>query len=321
MTSVTVGRGCAYCGRVTRHPLPPLALSQSVVDRAAAQRTRVDLLAAPGARVLHLRGDHVPTLDGALTLRAPDPADADLPLVYLGDDDGAPVVAVLDEAPADRPADAPAGAAPDAGAQAVMSLRTLAPHLDAHDMGLVVTAVAMANWHAVTRFCARCGEPLHPEQAGWLLACPRGHHAYPATSPAVIMAVVDDDDRLLLARGAAWPAPNASVLAGFVEPGESLEAAVAREVREEVGVEVTDVRYEGNQPWPFPASLMIGFSCRARGTDLHLDAAEIAEARWYTRDELAEAARAGEVSLPPALSIAHHLVGQWYGDVPPGARP
>ena len=127
------------------------------------------------------------------------------------------------------------------------------------------------------------------------------------------MAVVDPDDRLLLARNPAWPAGRRSVLAGFVEPGERLEGAVAREVFEEVGVVVTDVRYVASQPWPFPASLMLGFTARAVAADLTLDSVEIAEAEWYTRAEVAAGVADGSLGLPGRTSIARRLLEDWYG--------
>jgi NAD+ diphosphatase len=127
------------------------------------------------------------------------------------------------------------------------------------------------------------------------------------------MAVVDADERLLLGRGPQWPDNRFSVLAGFVEPGESLEAAVAREVEEEVGIDVTDVRYLGNQPWPFPSSVMIGFTARALGTSIELDPHELSEARWVTRDDYRTALRTGAIHRPFGLSIAKRIIEHWLG--------
>ena len=127
------------------------------------------------------------------------------------------------------------------------------------------------------------------------------------------MSVIDDQDRILLARGAGWGTGRFSVLAGFLEPGESLAAAVAREVHEEVGLEVRDVEYLGDQPWPFPNSLMVGFTARATGSDLRLQESEIAEARWFTREEYREILAAGQVSASTRLSIARRIIERWLG--------
>ena len=153
--------------------------------------------------------------------------------------------------------------------------------------------------------------------AGWIRRCPAdGSEHYPRTDMAVIMAVVDADDRILLARGKGFRGNGMSVLAGFVEPGETLAAAVAREVAEEVGVEVTDVTYLGDQPWPFPSSLMLGFTARALGTELRLQAEEIEAARWFSRDELVEALADGSVVVSGRISISRRIIEHWFG----GAR-
>jgi NAD+ diphosphatase len=134
------------------------------------------------------------------------------------------------------------------------------------------------------------------------------------------MSVIDEQDRLLMARGSGWGEGRFSVLAGFVEPGESLAAAVAREAREEVGLELADIEYLGDQPWPFPTSLMVGFTARALGTDVRLQESEIAEVRWFTRDELREAVAAGTLGVSPRLSISRRLVEHWLGHEITGAR-
>ena len=180
----------------------------------------------------------------------------------------------------------PADGASDPAADGWLTLRQAGEALGARDAGVFTTALALANWHATHRYCPRCGAPTEPTQAGWVRRCERdGSEHYPRTDPAVIMSVVDPDDRLLLGRGAHWPEGRFSVLAGFVEPGESFEAAVAREVAEEVGVTVDEARYLGNQPWPFPSSVMIGFAATTRETELTIDPVEMAEARWVTREE------------------------------------
>jgi NAD+ diphosphatase len=198
-------------------------------------------------------------------------------------------------------------------------LRAFVQQVDAEEAALVLHAVALAEWQRAHRHCPRCGTALESAQAGHLLACPAcGRQQFPRTDPAVIMLVTDADDRCLLGRQAAWPEGRYSTLAGFVEPGESLEHAVAREVEEEVGVEVDRVTYFGNQPWPFPASLMVGFFARARTTEISVDGAEIADARWFTREEMRAEAEAGTLLLPGGISISRSLVETWYGGPLPG---
>jgi NAD+ diphosphatase len=201
------------------------------------------------------------------------------------------------------------------GAPVWAGLRRL-DHLDDLEQGLATEAVALANWHAVHTFCPRCGAPTHVRSAGWVRWCPvEDRELYPRTDPAVIMTVVDDDDRLLLGHATHWPPGRYSTLAGFVEPGEALEQAVRREVFEEVGIEVGEVIYRGSQPWPFPASLMLGFrACvPGRGADARPDGVEMADARWFTREELHAATAGDEVRLPTRLSIARALIDEWYG--------
>lgn len=262
--------------------------------------------------MLDLYGDRVDYRTGAddradgaaaLVYRAPRAQDGDGFVLLLGrGDDGAARLAVV------HPPE------PDQGRNRA-NLRRLGVLLDDHDVGLLVSAVAMANWHAGQGFCPRCGSATESGEGGWVRTCVAcGRSQFPRTDPAVIMSVIDDQDRLLLARGPQWPPGRLSVLAGFVEPGESLEAAVAREVHEEVGLQVDEITYRGNQPWPFPASLMLGFSSRTHSDRLRRDDAEIAEARWVSRDDLAREVAAGTLALPGRLSIARSLIEQWFGD-------
>jgi NADH pyrophosphatase NudC (nudix superfamily) len=174
-------------------------------------------------------------------------------------------------------------------------------------------AVAFGQWRARTLFCPRCGGVLDPRPGGRVLTCPAGHQEFPRIEPAVIMRVVDADDRILLARQRTWVEGRVSVLAGFVDPGEALEDAVRREVLEEVGVGVDAVAYVRSQPWPFPSSLMLAFSAAATDTRLRLQDDEIAEARWFTRDDLRAAMADRVVAVPPPLSVAHQLIRQWLG--------
>ncbi|PZR55501.1 NAD(+) diphosphatase [Xylanimonas oleitrophica] len=206
------------------------------------------------------------------------------------------------------------------GADGWLGLRGL-EGLDELQQGLATEAVALVNWHAVHRHCPRCGAPTQVRRAGWVRWCPvEERELYPRTDPAVIMAVVDDADRILLGHAAHWPPGRYSTLAGFVEPGESLEQAVRREVAEEVRVTVADgpgdVVYRGSQAWPFPASLMVGFRARVAGRagDVAPDGVEVTAARWFTRAELLAAVEAGDVLLPGRVSIARALIEEWYGE-------
>ncbi|MCZ7416664.1 MULTISPECIES: NAD(+) diphosphatase [unclassified Streptomyces] len=193
-------------------------------------------------------------------------------------------------------------------------LREAGALLGERDTALLVHAVALENWQRLHRFCSRCGERTVIAAAGHVRRCPAcGAEHYPRTDPAVIMLVTDEKDRALLGRQVHWPEGRFSTLAGFVEPGESLENAVIREVAEEAGVTVGSVEYVASQPWPFPTSLMLGFMARAVDPAITVDGEEIEEARWFSRDELRAAILAGEVKSPSGISIAARLVEHWYG--------
>lgn len=200
-------------------------------------------------------------------------------------------------------------------------LREAGVLLSDRDSELLVHAVGLENWQRTHRFCSRCGERTVIAAAGHVRRCPAcGAEHYPRTDPAVIMLVTDDQDRALLGRQVHWPEGRFSTLAGFVEPGESLEAAVRREVAEEAGVSVGPVSYVGSQPWPFPSSLMLGFMARATSPAIQVDGEEIEEARWFSREDLRAAIEAGEVLPPAGISIAARLVERWYGAPLPRPR-
>ena len=288
-----------------------LPLARTAVDRAAERRSDPDLvpqlLADPATRVLAVRdGSAEVSADGsrpALVLRPPLPVDAHALAVFLGVDGGGTAYLAVDHHAADSG---------DAGD--LRTLRQVGADLDDRDAGLLTTALGLLNWHRSHTHCPRCGTPTVPALAGWLRRCPDdGSEHYPRTDPAVIMSVVDERERILLARGPQWGARRYSVLAGFVEPGETLEAAVAREVFEEVGLRVADVRFLGDQPWPFPSSLMLGFTARALGSELALQEDEIAEARWFTREQLLGEVARGEAGVSHRLSIARALIEHWLG--------
>ena len=222
--------------------------------------------------------------------------------VYLGEADGVPYAAVRGERSL---------SVNGRQVEAWANLRDLAPELGDLDAGLLVQAIGILEWHERNRFSPLSGAATTIERAGWAQRDPAtGIEIFPRTDPAVIMLVHDGADRVVLGRQAVWPPGRFSILAGFVEPGESAEAAVAREVAEEVGLRVTDIRYVASQPWPFPQSLMLGFVARADGGDtLRLDPTEIEEARWFTRDELRSGS--GPRALPPPVSIARVILDRW----------
>jgi NAD+ diphosphatase len=291
--------------------LRDLPLARGTLDRAGLRRQDPDLLRSllkdPSTRVMELAAGRAEVIESdrdiALVLRSPAGQDMSRLAAFLGQDgDGTAYVGVVGD-PLDHPE-----------TSQWRTLREVGGLLSDRDAGLFATMLGLANWHASHTHCPRCGATSEPDQSGWIRRCTRdGSEHYPRTDPAVIMAVTDADDRLLLARSPHWPEGRLSVLAGFVEPGESLEAAVAREVLEEVGVVVEQVRYLGNQPWPFPSSLMVGFTARAVDPTLHLDMAEIVEAVWVSRGELRELVLAGRFGISPTVSIARRLIEHWYG--------
>jgi NAD+ diphosphatase len=194
-----------------------------------------------------------------------------------------------------------------------IALRQLFGALPDEDFGIAGRALGLTAWDRDHRYCGRCGSPTERSRTERVRTCSRcGHGAYPRLSPAII-ALVERDGRALLARNARFALPFFSTLAGFVEVGESLEAAVAREIHEEAGIAITDIRYFGSQPWPFTGSLMIGFTARWAGGDIVAEPSEIADADWFDPDALPR--------IPPKLSIARELIDDFvrrHGGTPPG---
>lgn len=288
--------------------LQQLALGRSTVDRAADLRTNAewwnDVRAQSATRVLCTRRGEIPLEGAELAFASPDDV-AGSELVFLGVESGVHYAAALGDLDDEHPLSA---------AFEWQTLRSHGAVLSDRDAGLATTALALTNWHRNHTHCPRCGAETFITNAGWVRQCPRdGSEHYPRTDPAVIVVITDADDRLLLARQTVWQPTHFSIVAGFVEPGETFEAAVVREAREEVGIHVTDVTYLGSQPWPFPASLMIGCSARSEGTEIRVDGEEIEEAAWFSRADIVAACESGALRLPSKVSIARRLIENWYG--------
>ncbi|MEU8245457.1 NAD(+) diphosphatase [Nonomuraea sp. NPDC048916] len=314
--------------RAAEQLIGPLLLARGTIDRSSALRADNGWLeqawAEPTSRVLVVHdgqtlvrrvGDEVRAV--LFTTREAPPGERYL----LGVDGDVVYFAVAAPLPGGPAADVngrvtvPLGLrdTPD-GATVPAGLRQAGGLLGDRDAGLLVYAVALDAWHTTHEFCPRCGGRTNVMAGGHIRICPHdSSQHFPRVDPAVIMLIRDEHDRCLLARGPQWPEGRLSILAGFVEPGESLEHAVVREVAEEVGITVVNPRYLGSQPWPFPRSLMLGFFADALSTTLTLDSEEIAEARWFSRAELSDALGSGELRLPPAVSIARRLIETWYG--------
>jgi len=261
-----------------------------------ADRPFTPLVEPPGAEpegtpiVFTVRGDHVHLAE--VDALAPDElGDGHLYLGRLGGQDCWAV-------------DVDGDAEPDVVLTPLMALHA---QVSEAEWTVAGRAVQLVQWRRTHRYCGRCGTETEPVPGERAMRCPAcSLLAFPRLAPAVITLVVRDDGAALLARNAAWPMPMFSCLAGFVEPGETLEQAVAREVEEEVGIRVGRVDYVASQPWPFPHSLMIGFRATYADGDIEVDGAEIAEAAWFTTDDLP--------NIPPRLSIARRLIDDWIAE-------
>jgi NAD+ diphosphatase len=318
--------------------LPALpTLSRSTVDRTEPVRTdeaRLAKLWATGRVILLDEKLRTPVAGSAsaelsLATRPATAIGAERPpdALYLGEYDGTGYWALRRPQSLREGVESPdrawgrwTGAASEDGEE-WHDLRTIGALLDDTSAGLYTTAVGLTSWHSRAGFCAKCGAPVERVHAGWATHCTGcGREEYPRTDPAVICLVHDDvgvnGARVLLARQPIWPPRRYSVLAGFVEAGESLEACVAREIAEEVDVPVSGIRYLGSQPWPFPRSIMVGFAAVApANAPLHPADGEIEEARWVTRAELRAALEADgdteDLKLPGPTSIARMMLAGW----------
>jgi NAD+ diphosphatase len=301
-----------------------LALSREHIDRDAVSRTSAELMQGlrhdPSTRILLIKAGKAAATATATEAGAEllfftgDDISAQTTLVYLGRD--------LDDASAYLAAFVENSGDLQAGSSSLTDddwhdLRVIGTSLNARDSGLFTQALALFNWHAVHAHSPKTGSQTVAEHGGWVRrALSDNSQVFPRTDPAVIVLVTDDQDRLLLGNNAMWESNRFSLLAGFVEPGESLESAVVREVFEESGLRVVDPVYLGSQPWPFPASIMLGFTARlapGEHPDNHTaDGEEILSLKWLTRDELK--ACLDEIMLPGKVSIARALIEHWLGE-------
>ncbi len=291
----------------------PNVFAGPYLDRAAHLRKDAAFVAAaladPGTLIVPLwqarnlvhRGEHACTaafLDVTHEIRA---SLRDDELVLLGQFRGRACFAV------DLAAEAPPALLPEASFE---DLRGTGGLLALDEAGLLAYARAMVLWRQRHHFCGTCGAPTRSQSAGHVMRCSQpacGAEHFPRLDPAIIV-LVTDGERALLGRQAAWPPGRYSTIAGFVEPGESLEDAVVREVLEETGVTVLEAEYHSSQPWPFPSSLMIGFTARAAASDQPRADEELEDVRWFTREEIAS----GTPRLPPPQSVSMRLIEDWY---------
>jgi len=302
--------------------LAPLCLTGGAVDRGGEDRRKQGwldaALADPTTRVLPLFKAATPVrgaaLAGLTVEQLGDALGGAASLVWLGRVGGTSwVAAAFSEEPEGWESWGHAA-----------GLREVGKELSRDEAALFTQAVAVTHWHSVSAYCARCGAPNEVIDAGWVRRCTaEGTEHFPRTDPAVIVLITDDDDRVLLGANAAWGGSRYSLFAGFVEPGESLEEAVLREAGEEAGVSLADPVYVASQPWPFPASLMLGFTARALSTRTVPDGEEILSTRWFTRQELAREVASGRIGVPGDVSVAGALLRGWYGgELPePGTSP
>lgn len=292
-------------------PLSRLPLSRTVIDRDA--RTRWDsrslmaLRREETTRFMVYDGVTVAvTGEGNATELALLPGLGHLPSLYLGCDSWKVHYFAVDAV------DLSASLSPDYRFE---PLRAVGDLLSDRDTGLATNAVALAQFHARTLYCPRCGGQLSSTSGGWERTCPNGHVEYPRTDPAVIMTIVNEEDHILLGRNAAWGPGRYSTLAGFVEAGETPEAAIVREVAEETSIHIDRVEYIASQPWPFPRSLMLAYKAYTTGTDrdIAVDGVEMVHAHFFSRDELWAALETGDVRVPTRSSVARFLIEQWLG--------
>lgn len=279
-----------------------LPLAQSGLDRDYRFRDNPnwDSEIADTAEILIMHEGQVQLgVAGELKLFSTDQLDTFEPLAYLGKDQETGLPIILAESPSLE--------------GEWHNLRKSGLGLSPRDAAIFTQGLALYNWHKTHEFCPRCGTRTVVERAGWSRRCPADNsELFPRTDPAIIVGVIDSEDRILLGSQGVWEENRYSILAGFVEPGESLEAAVAREMQEEAGILVANPIYLGSQAWPFPFSLMLGYTAQYVGGTVVPDGEEIVKLRWFTKSELK--AEAKTLLLPGKLSIARAIIEHWLGE-------
>ncbi len=296
----------ARTAAVATGPLQDLVLARSPIDRASQLRMDPQALERlwQGAKIVILVGDLLSASDASLNFYSAGEITGQGERFFLGQNrsTGESFFAWHTQeqvVPEDQ----------------LRTLRQVGVHLSDLEAGLAVHAIGLAHWHASHPCCSRCGAPTKSDFGGSMRICQADqsqHH--PRTDPAVIVLVKDKEDRLLLGHQPVWPEKRFSNFAGFVEPGESFEQCVVREVAEECGVIVEDVHYLGSQPWPFPSSIMIAFEAvTADPSTAKADGEEISEIKWFSRAQMKAEVFSGDILLPPAISVSRRMIEHWYG--------
>ena len=279
-----------------------LPLSRTELDRAAHLRGNQSALDEMWnrAKIIELLGDRFLTSGKSLTFVG---ADTEGERYFLGlDANGVPYFAAHQRS---ESKELP---------ETYQNLRTIGRYLNSLEIGAAVHALALSQWHDAHRCCAKCGAETKSVLGGSVRECACGAQHHPRTDPAVIVLVKDKGDRILLGRQKIWPAKRFSTFAGFVEPGESFENCVLREVKEECGGQVEKMKYLGSQPWPFPASIMIAYEAEiSNPSSVKADGEEIEEVLWLDRVEIKKLCNSGDLLLPPVISVARAMINSWYG--------
>ena len=252
-----------------------------------------------GSNVMHIWQGQLLTKDGQIDFKSPNEYSESSDRIYIGEFDGTHFFAVNKFIDAEK---SPAN-----------TLREIAGNLSQQDLELAVTALALINWHESHQKCPRCGSNTEMIENGWVRKCiTDGTQHFPRTDPAIIVAVQDRNGRICLGRQSIWPEGRYSNFAGFVEPGENLEAAVIREVEEESGLKVSEIRYLSSQPWPFPNSIMLAFEAFTDQPEkARPDGVEIEDLKWFTKDQLRQAINDGSLKLPPVTSVSGKMIEGW----------